>query len=244
MEGERKTLSAMCLCHMTPPLCSTVPFLPSCLLPHSFPPSAHRQGWIPTFISTIQPQCLLATELRSFNCPYFLCFIHPVVAYSTVQLPVFTFSVLLLIPLRPWNCPVWLDVGAVFFIFFCVVLVSLVWSTQTISVPHLRQTDRQERLFCQDVSLQLPAGAQNTHTRRHTINGGRLGPQSERPSQNQLAFKLMKRVMKRALSLLQKADRQAESWLWICIRKTHWKEHQRYSNSHFVPYFSEGKVPN
>lgn len=48
-----------------------------------------------------------------------------------------------------------------------------------------------------------------THTNTQSMGKTGLGPQSERPSQNQLAFKLMKRVMKRALSLLQKADRQA-----------------------------------
>lgn len=36
-----------------------------------------------------------------------------------------------------------------------------------------------------------------------------LGPQSERAWQNQLAFKLMKRVMKRALSRLERAHRRA-----------------------------------
>lgn len=77
----------------------------------------------------------------------------------------------------------------------------------------------------------------HTHTHKTTrtqpMGKTRLGPLSERPLQNQLAFKLMKRVMKRVLSFLQTADRQAGSWLWICVRETGWKEHQRYSNKHF-----------
>lgn len=52
------------------PLIQTLPFLPPASpLLTPFPPSPRRQGWIPAFISTIQPRCLLATEHGSFNCP-------------------------------------------------------------------------------------------------------------------------------------------------------------------------------
>lgn len=126
---------------------------------------------------------------------------------------------LLFHPTSPANTPwVWLLALCILFcfVFFFLgaVLVSLARSTRTVSVPHLRQTDRHERLHCQDVSLQDPAGAQNTRAQTHNQRGKTgVGPQSERPLQNQLAFKLMKRVMKRGLSLLQKADRQASGLL-------------------------------
>ena len=59
------------------------------------------------------------------------------------------------------------------------------------------------------------------HTETHNPWGKTgIGPPSERPSQNQLAFKLMKRVMKRALSLLHNADRQPETIVKKAASKT------------------------
>lgn len=80
LEGEKKaylswTRMPLSLSHDSPPL----PLLSRLSLSypkppplHSFSPSVCRQGWIPAFISTIQPLCLLATEHGSFNCP-----LHP-----------------------------------------------------------------------------------------------------------------------------------------------------------------------
>lgn len=109
------------------------------------------------------------------------------------------------------------------------------------------EADRQagEVILSGCITLRSSRCTKHTHARAHgrththTIRGGKtgLGPPSERPSQNQLAFKLMKRVMKRVLSLPQNADRQAESRLRT-------KQHQRHSNGHFVFFLKEKNKAN
>lgn len=159
---------------------------------------------------------------------------HPSSCYIC-QLPLFTFSLLFFPPLRPLNSHQVL--GGLF-----SPLLRLSGLQHSNNISATLEADRQagEAFLSGCVT---PGSSRCIHTHIHThmhnqCEKTRLGPRSERPLQNQLAFKLMKRVMKRVLSLLQTADRQAEGWLWFCIRKTHWKEHQRYSNGHFGPYFS------
>lgn len=106
--------------------------------------------------------------------------------------------------------------------FLCaVVLVSLAWSTQTVSVPHLRR-DRQAG----EAVLSGRVTAGSSRCTKHTLTHNQwektgLGPhRSERPpSQNQLAFKLMKRVMKRALSLQQEKARQTGGELIVDLHR-------------------------
>lgn len=188
----------------------TEPVSLSCPLPppNSYPRSPPCQGWIPAFISTIQPQCLLATEHGSFNCSSIPRFIQPVQTYNmpTAFHPRFVF-------LFPVNSPL----GLFCWCFSCsTCLPGRPAALKAYQCHTWGQTDSQERLFCQDVSLQEPAGA-------HTHNQwGKtwLGPQSERPSQNQLALRLMKRVMKRVLSLLQTGR---EMIVNLCEEDTRWK---------------------
>lgn len=199
--------------------------------PHTHTPSASRhRGWIPAFISTIQPRRLLATQRGSFNCPptphhpapyTFLTAIIHVCCCASFFFPPLTNT-------SPVNTPsVWLSAfcGGVFFsrflVFFffclffppqrCTCFSGLAHSNR---ISATLEADRQAGggLYRQDVSLRDPAGAQNTHARARRQSGGGktgVGPHTERPLQNQLAFKLTKRVMKRVLSLPRESDRQA-----------------------------------
>ena len=230
---------ARCLCHMTrppppppppPPPCPPLllsrlslsyPRPPPLLTP--FPPSPRRQGWIPAFISTIQPRCLLATEHGSFNCPppphpppASSCFIHA----ATYSVPTAFIHMFFLLVFSP---PELLNLKPLSLVcFLCaVVLVSLAWSTQTVSVPHLRR-DRQAG----EAVLSGRVTAGSSRCTKHTLTHNQwektgLGPhRSERPpSQNQLAFKLMKRVMKRALSLQQEKARQTGGELIVDLHR-------------------------
>ena len=148
------------------------PLPPPFLTP--FPPSPRRQGWIPAFISTIQPRCLLATEHGSFNCPpqppnppSCILLFHPR-SYIQRASRLYSHGFLLVIfasyPESETSEP-----GL--FPLRCGTCLPGSEHSNCISATLEAQTDRQERLFCQDVSPQDPAGARNTHS--HTINGRR-----------------------------------------------------------------------
>ena len=94
-------------------------------------------------------------------------------------------------------------------------------STQTLSMVAL-EADRQAGVAA--LSARVTPGFSRCIERAHNQCGTTgLGPRSESLAQNQLAFKLMKRVTKRTLSLVerqtgQQLDRQAaRNWVLIIL---------------------------